>query len=216
MNIPRTTLIPAIIILVALAIAGVVGYLFYTSYYFYSTDDALVTGNIVNIAPTISGTLTSLNVQVGDFVSAKQIIGTVKADGSPVVANLTAPFDGVIVQVPGVVGQAVTPQVALAQETDLNGVYVTAYVDESAIRNVLVGQSVDIHVDAYSNMSFTGHVRRIVDATAGQFSLLPTEDNSSGNFTKVSQRIPVHIDLDGNGGQALLPGMSVEVTIHLH
>jgi multidrug resistance efflux pump len=55
-----------------------------------------------------------------------------------------------------------------------------------------------------------------VPATAGSFSLLPTQDNASGNFTKVAQRVPVIISVDGNGGKAILSGMSVEVTIHLH
>jgi membrane fusion protein (multidrug efflux system) len=66
-------------------------------------------------------------------------------------------------------------------------------------------------------MSFSGHVSRIVAVSASQFSLLPTEDNSSGNFTKVSQRFPVYVLFDNTGNQGLpLPGMSAEVTIHLH
>jgi len=213
----RRVLIPVAIVLALLLIFGVGGYLLYNNYNYYSTDDALVTGNIVDIVPTSSGTLTSLTVQVGDNVSAKQIIGTVKTDTQPFfVIHLRAPFDGVIVQVPGVVGQSVGPQIAVAQETDLSGVKVTAYVDESAIKNISVGQVADIHADAYSGVNFAGHVSQIVSAAAGQFSLLPTEDNSSGNFTKVSQRIPVKIQLDSDTGQMLLPGMSVEVTIHLH
>jgi len=100
--------------------------------------------------------------------------------------------------------------------TDPSTVSVTAYVDENAINNVSIGQPVDIHIDAYSNTSFSGHVAQIVQATAGQFSLLPNQDPTSGNFTKVGQRIPVVITLDGTAGKAILPGMSAEVTIHLH
>ena len=113
-------------------------------------------------------------------------------------------------------GQTVTPNVAVAQEVDPSSVNITAYVDESAIKSVSIGQFVEIHVDAYSNTSFTGQVSRIVGAAAGQFSLLPTQDNASGNFTKVSQRIPVIVTLASNQGQALMPGMSAEVKIHLH
>jgi multidrug resistance efflux pump len=213
----RRTLIPLVIVLAVLLGAGVGGYLLYTNYYFYSTDDAVVTGNIVNIAPTISGTLASLNVQVGNFVSAGQDIGTVEGNPPGLTTQaLIAPINGVIVQVPGVVGQSVTAQQTVVQETDLNGVKVTAYVDESALSNIRVGQFVDIHADAYGGQTFTGHVSQIVDVSASQFSLLPTEDYSSGNFTKVSQRFPVYIVLDNGGQDMLLPGMSVEVTIHLH
>src|SRR5205085_1526054 len=117
---------------------------------------------------------------------------------------------------PAVAGQAVAPGLAIAQITDLTALTVTAYVDENAINNVSVGQAVDIHVDAYGDTSFTGHVKQIVQATAGQFALLPNQDPTSGNFTKVGQRIPVIITLDNNGGKDLVPGLSAEVTIHLH
>jgi multidrug resistance efflux pump len=212
----RIILINLIVVLVIVVIASVVGYLLYNNYYFYSTDDAQVTGNIVNIVPTMSGTLNSLTVQIGDNVSANQVIGTVQITGSNAIANLAAPFSGLIVQVPGVAGQTVTPGVAVAQEVDPSSVNVTAYVDESAIKSVSVGQFVEIHVDAYSNTSFTGQVSQIVGAAASQFSLLPTQDNASGNFTKVSQRIPVIVTLNSKSGQALMPGMSAEVKIHLH
>ena len=113
-------------------------------------------------------------------------------------------------------GQNIAPGLTLVQLTDLSSVSVTAYVDENAINNVSVGQSVDLNIDAYSSTSFTGHVVQIVQATAGQFSLLPNQDPTSGNFTKVGQRIPVVISLDGTAGKAIVPGMSAEVTIHLH
>jgi len=112
-------------------------------------------------------------------------------------------------------GQLVSPGLPIATVTD-NAISVTAYVDESAISNISVGQSVDVHVDAFSDTSFTGHVQQIVQATAGQFSLLPNQDPTSSNFTKVGQRIPVIISLDGNGGKNILPGMNVSVTIHIH
>ena len=125
-------------------------------------------------------------------------------------------MNGTILQVAAVQGQNVAPGLTLAVLTDPSTVSVTAYVDENAINNVSIGQPVDIHIDAYSNTSFSGHVAQIVQATAGQFSLLPNQDPTSGNFTKVGQRIPVVITLDGTAGKAILPGMSAEVTIHLH
>ncbi len=214
----RSVVIPAIILALIL-VGGVIGDLIYNSYNFYSTDDAQVTGTMVNIVPPTSGTLINLDVQVGTFVSARQIIGTVQPMGlgpAPV-EHLIAPMNGIIVQVPGAVGQLVSATITtIAQETDPNSMKVTAYIDESAIKNIAVGQAADIHIDAY-NSTVTGHVANIVGATAGQFSLLPTTDNSSGNYTKVSQRVPVDIQLDNPADAiSLLPGMSVEVTIHLH
>jgi EmrB/QacA subfamily drug resistance transporter len=210
----RSVVIPAIFLAILL-VAGAVGYIVYNNYNFYTTDDAQVTGTIVNIVPPITGTLIGMDVQVGSYVSARQIIGTIEPIGPQPVQHLFAPMNGVIVQAPGVVGQVVSTTTMIAQETDPNSIKVTAYIDESAVKNIAQGQAVDIHIDAY-NSTLRGHVTQIVGAAAGQFSLLPTTDNSSGNFTKVSQRIPVYIVLDEAAEQPLLPGMSVEVTIHLH
>lgn len=211
----RSVLIPTIIVLVVLIGGGVGSYFWYNATHFYSTDDAQVTGHIVNVVPTISGTIMNLNVQVGDYVTAKQVIGTIQPSGYLPVNHLVAPVNGVIVQVPGVVGQLVSAGATVVQETDPSSIKVTAYIDESAINTIAVGQAADIHIDSYGT-TVTGHVTQIIGATAGQFSLLPTTDNSSGNFTKVSQRIPVYIQLDTPPDGSLLPGMSVEVTIHLH
>lgn len=157
-------------------------------------------------------------------MTAGQIIGTITpatAAGTtgqtkPTSIDLTSPIAGTILQTPAVQGQIVNAGLTVVQLTNLNTVTVTAYIDENALNNIKVGQDVDIHVDAYSDTSFTGKVQQIVQATAGSFSLLPTQDNASGNFTKVGQRVPVIITLDGNGGKTIVPGMSSEVTIHIH
>jgi multidrug resistance efflux pump len=212
----RSVLIPIVVILAVTIAMGFGGYFLYNTYNFYSTDDAQVTGNIVPIVPQISGTLTNLTVQEGDYVTANQIIGMVEPMGFQSFADpLRAPETGVIVDVPGVVGQQVTTASTVAEVTDLQSVKITAYVDESAVKNIAVGQAADIHVDAY-NSTIQGHVAQIIGAAASEFSLLPTTDNSSGNYTKVSQRIPVYIYTNRPPDGTLLPGMSVEVTIHLH
>jgi multidrug resistance efflux pump len=221
----RMILVPVLIFLALAAIGGGIAYWVYDSYTFYRTDDAQLTSKIINVSAPAAGTLSALNVKLGDTVTQGQTIGTIT--GAPTVGangvagnapsvSITSPLSGTILQVPSVQGQLVSPGVPVVTLTDLNTLTVTAYVDESAISNVSVGQSVDIHVDAFSDTSFTGHVQQIVQATAGQFSLLPNQDPTSSNFTKVGQRVPVIISLDGNGGKNILPGMSVSVTIHIH
>ncbi len=217
----RVLITNILVILAVLAVGGIIGWLIYNNYYYYSTDDAQVTGTIVNVSAPAAGTLQSLTVKVGDKVTNGQTIGTISATsttGASNTVNLTSPITGVILQVPAVVGQVVAPGLPVVVETDPSSVTITAYVDEGQLNNVMANQNdqVDVHVDAYSDTSFTGHVNQIVNAAASQFSLLPTQDNASGNFTKVGQRIPVIITLDGNAGKLLLPGMSAEVTIHLH
>ena len=218
----RLILIPLLIFVALAAIGGGITYYIYNNYMYYGTDDAQVTGPIVNISAPAAGTLSALSVKLGDTVTAGETIGSITpataaaSATAPSSISLTSPISGTILQVPAVQGQGVAPGLTLLTITNLGSLTVTAYVDENALSNIQVGQSVDIHIDAYSDTSFTGHVQQIVQAAASEFSLLPTQDNASGNFTKVGQRIPVVITLDGNGGKDVVPGMSAEVTIHLH
>ena len=216
----RLILVPVLIFLALAAIGAGIGYWIYNNYTYYSTDDAQVSGQIVTVSAPASGQLTNLSVKQGDTVTQDQTIGTITPAGtgakSPATVDLTSPINGTILQTTAVQGQNVVPGLTVVQLTDLKSVNVTAYVDEGAIDNVKVGQDVDIHIDAYSGTSFTGKVQRIVMATASQFSLLPTQDNASSNFTKVGQRVPVVISLDGTSGKAIMPGMSVSATIHIH
>jgi multidrug resistance efflux pump len=225
MTMRRMILVPLLIILAFFAIGGGIFYWFYNNYVYYSTDDAQITSKIINVSAPMGGTLTTLNVKLGDVVTAGQTIGTITGapaagasgtTGSSSAVNIVSPLSGTIIQVPAVQGQGVAPGLPIVTVTDLSSATVTAYVDESAIDTIKVGQDVDIKIDAYSGTNFTGHIQQIVKATAGQFSLLPNQDPTSSNFTKVGQRIPVVISLDGNGNKDILPGMSVSVTIHIH
>ena len=220
----RMILVPFLIFLALAAIGGAIAYWIYNNYNYYGTDDAQVSGQIVNVSAPVAGSLSALNVKLGDKVTTGQTIGSItpatstgaKGAGGPASLDLASPINGTVLQIPAVQGQNVAPGLTLVVVTDPSSVYITAYIDENAISNVSISQPVDIHIDAYSDTSFTGHVEQIVQATAGQFSLLPNQDPTSGNFTKVGQRIPVVISLDGNAGKTIMPGMSAEVTIHLH
>ena len=74
-----------------------------------------------------------------------------------------------------------------------------------------LGQKVVVAVDAYPDDTFTGRVSRIGSATTARFALIPTP-NPSGNFTKITQRVPVKIDIV-DPPKPLTPGMMVEVEI---
>jgi multidrug resistance efflux pump len=72
---------------------------------------------------------------------------------------------------------------------------------------------VDFTVDAFPDAKFTGVVREIQSGAAGQFSLFP-QSNTTGNFQKVTQVVPVKVAIDDLHGLALVPGMNVVVKIH--
>ncbi len=93
-------------------------------------------------------------------------------------------------------------------------VWVTANFRETQISYMHPGQPVDIHVDAYPNRTFKGHVDSVQAGSGTAFSLLPAE-NATGNFVKVVQRVPVKIDFDKTPNVVLGPGMSVEPWVRL-
>ncbi|MCD5975153.1 HlyD family secretion protein [Pseudomonas quasicaspiana] len=92
--------------------------------------------------------------------------------------------------------------------------WVIANMKETQMVNVRLGQPVTFTVDALGHEKMHGRVQRISPATGSEFSLLPA-DNATGNFVKISQRIPVRIIVEPNQALAkrLRPGMSVVVSI---
>ncbi|QEM83021.1 HlyD family secretion protein [Halomonas binhaiensis] len=93
-----------------------------------------------------------------------------------------------------------------------DALWVEANIKETDVGELRLGQPVDITVDAYPNDDFHGHVAVIGRAATSQFALLP-DPNPSGNFTKITQRIPVRIALDDGPFELIGPGMMVEVDI---
>lgn len=90
-------------------------------------------------------------------------------------------------------------------------VWVEANIKETQVGSLRLGQKVHVTVDAYPDDVFVGKVTRIGSATTARFALIPTP-NPSGNFTKITQRMPVKIDMV-RMPKPLTPGMMVEVEI---
>ena len=90
-------------------------------------------------------------------------------------------------------------------------VWVEANIKETQVGRLKLGQTVAVSVDAWPDDRFVGKVARIGSATTARFALLPTP-NPSGNFTKITQRVPVKIDMV-EMPRPLTPGMMVEVEI---
>ena len=122
-----------------------------------------------------------------------------------------SPINGVVDKTFVNIGEYVTPGQRLLLAHNPASVWVEANVKETVVRKLSVGQAVSIHVDAYPDEAFIGTVANIGSAATSQFALLPTP-NPSGNFTKITQRIPIRIDIN-NPDVRLSPGMMVEVKI---
>lgn len=127
--------------------------------------------------------------------------------------DVPAIIDGVVDQTFVEVGEYVRPGQRLLMIHDPQNVWVAANVKETELGRFEVGSRASVKVDAYPGRTFEGTITWIAPAASSQFALLPNP-NPSGNFTKVTQRVPVRIDLEGDK-QGLRPGMMVEVAIHV-
>ena len=99
-------------------------------------------------------------------------------------------------------GQLVQPDQTMVEIVDGTDLWVIANYRETQLRNISEGAKVSIKADAVPGIEYEGTVESISDATGAAFSLIP-QDNATGNFVKVEQRVPVRIVLDGNPPEAL-------------
>lgn len=145
---------------------------------------------------------------------AKTMVETAEVNLSYCV--ITAPCDGYASRKLIQEGQLVQPGQTLLDIVDASDIWVTANFKETQLAHITPGSRVSIKVDAIPDVSFSGEVVSISQATGASISILP-QDNSAGNFVKVRQRIPVRIRFsDRNSPEAmkrLRAGMNVECEI---
>lgn len=127
-------------------------------------------------------------------------------------ATVRAPRDGVVSRRTVEPGQMVDPSRALMAIVPLDDVWVVANFKEDQVGAMREGQRAEFTVDAYPGRHFSARVESLAGATGARFSLLPP-DNASGNFVKVTQRVPVLLRLDTASAVALRPGLSAELTV---
>jgi membrane fusion protein (multidrug efflux system) len=137
--------------------------------------------------------------------------------------SIYSPMNGVIAKRWELRGDIAQPGQPIYTIYDVKNIWVTAEFEETKLGSLHVGDKVDISIDTYPDQPFEGEIFQIGTNTAAEFSLIPPS-NASGNFTKVTQRVPVKISIypvksdnriDPAKPVALLPGMSAEVKVKI-
>ena len=132
--------------------------------------------------------------------------------------RLYAPSEGVVARRWLMPGDVVQPSQAVFTITISKNLWVVAFLEETKIAEIHNGQSVKFTIDAFPDIKFSGKVFLVGSSTASVFSLMPA-NNAAGNFTKVTQRIPVRISIDAANNNKeissfnILSGMSSVVKI---
>ena len=127
-----------------------------------------------------------------------------------------APFAGIVTNVPSIApGKYLQASVTAFYLVAADHVWVVANPKETELTYVRARQSASVTVDTYPDLQWNGSVESIGPAAAQEFSLLPAQ-NTSGNWVKVVQRVPMRVRIDTNDKSLppLRPGMSVEVDVN--
>jgi membrane fusion protein (multidrug efflux system) len=128
--------------------------------------------------------------------------------------ELRAPIDGVVGNRSARTGAYATIGAQLISLVPAQGLWVDANFKESQLAHIRAGLPASIEADVLPGHVFHGHVASLAPATGAQFSVLPPE-NATGNFTKIVQRVPVRIVLEGDASTlgSLRPGLSVTAAV---
>ena len=133
-------------------------------------------------------------------------------DGQTQDQKIKMPQVGTIAKTDGMEGSIAQAGSPIAYAYNLDDLYITANIDENDLSSIDKGDKVDVTIDGQDS-KIDGKIKDIGKATANSFSLMPSS-NSDGNYTKVSQVIPVKISLDSQPSKNVVPGMNAEVKIH--
>ncbi|WP_434710261.1 HlyD family efflux transporter periplasmic adaptor subunit [Pseudomonas sp. R1-1] len=133
-------------------------------------------------------------------------------------STLIAPVTGYVAKRTVQLGQRVQPGTALMAVIPLNQLWIDANFKETQLRDMRIGQPVDIEADLYgSDVKYSGTVDSLGAGTGSAFALLPAQ-NATGNWIKIVQRVPVriHINAEELAKHPLRVGLSTNVEVNLH
>ena len=164
---------------------------------------------------TLEAAKAQLAIAIAKIAAARSQLGVVESELENTIVK--SPIDGVVAKRWVLTGGVVQAGQPVFTVYDLKDLWITANLEETKLGYVHLNDPVEIDVDAYPGLKFVGKVFEIGTFTASEFSLIPP-DNASGNFTKVTQRVPIKISVIDPPtpvaqSPVLRPGMSVEVSV---
>jgi len=125
--------------------------------------------------------------------------------------ELRAPIDGIVARVLADTGDFATPGRPVVGLYDPASIYIEARFEETKLRYLRRGKKVELKIDALPGRRIPGHITRMAPASSAEFALIP-RDITAGEFTKVTQRMPIRIAPESDL-ELLIPGLSVEVSV---
>ena len=217
----RRRIIFTAVFIVVLGLLAALGYVYWyqPTYTYYNTDQASVTGSLVNVAAPASGQISDLYFDVGTDAQKGDVLATIKVINpaasvvsagpsvSRVLAHVTSPVSGTVAARNVSVGNTVVAGQPIATLVNLNQLWVVVNVDEARLAEIKPGQVADVQISG-ENQTFRGKVTDIGSATNDLLTTVLSLTSSDS-----TKRVPVKIVFDYSGYR-LTPGMSATVTIY--
>ena len=171
----------------------------------------------------LNAAMSQLQVSRSQIVSAAKAVESSNAQINVIKTNmgntkLFAPIGGIVAKRWLLAGDIVQPGQSIYTINNNSKFWIIVYLEETKVGRLHIGQNAKFDIDAFPDVTFNGKIFSIATSTASQFSLIPA-NNASGNFTKVTQRVPIKISIDGTNGKEplssfhFMSGMSSEVKI---
>jgi membrane fusion protein, multidrug efflux system len=174
---------------------------------------------ILSAQASLASARQRLEVIEADTNAAQAAVAQAQSDLQTARLNLgyteiRAPIDGYIGNRAAQVGAYVTPGTYLLSLSPAHGLWIDANFKEDQLARMKPGQTATVVADVVSGQVLHGHVLSLAPGTGAVFSVIPPE-NATGNFTKIVQRVPVRIELDGTDATlgTLRPGLSTTVSV---
>ncbi|MBQ7574622.1 MAG: efflux RND transporter periplasmic adaptor subunit [Clostridia bacterium] len=163
---------------------------------YLKTDNAKVLTDIYPITTKAEGKLIRFDAYKGQYIESGTIIGRV--DNGP---YIKAQGTGEIISVNAECGDYATVTDVLGYIADIENAHIGAYIEETDIVKIALGQFVDVTLDAYGGKHFDGVVTKINNITDNALSGQTTSYSTSGTYTKTTQLIPIEITIDNSDGK---------------
>jgi multidrug resistance efflux pump len=217
----RRRIIFIAVLIIVLGLLAALGYVYWyqPTYTYYSTDQASVTGSLVNVAAPATGQIGDLYFDVGTYAQKGDVLATIKVINPAasvvstgpsvprVLAHITSPVSGTVAARNVSVGNTVVAGQPIATLVNLNQLWVIVNVDEARLAEIKPGQVADVQISD-ENQTFRGKVTDIGSATNDLLTTVLSLTSSDS-----TKRVPVKIVFDYSGYR-LVPGMSATVTIY--
>jgi multidrug resistance efflux pump len=206
LNILRALILP--IMALTLAAVALFGFLLWREHSLYvSTDNAIITGAMVQVTSPGAGQVRSVDVDIGDQVTQNQVLATLAV---PNLVWVRAPFEGIVVARQSNPGDTVATGRSIVTVADPTQSWVQAQIEETQIGRVRPGQAAEVTIDAVG----TTLQGRVVGVGRAASSSIQPQGNSQGSIARSRQLVPVKIDVD-YGDLPIVVGGSVGVRIRV-